>query len=143
MTVQVRILRSGEGAMLDRVADGVFDHPVDPRLLSEFLADERHHLAVAIEQGIVVGMASGLHYVHPDKPAEFWVNEVGVATERRGEGIGKAVLRGLLEHARALGCREAWVLTDRSNTAARNLYRSAGGREGSHEAVMFGFRLET
>ena len=38
-------------------------------------------------------------------------------------------MAALLDYARALDCREAWVLTDADNTATRALYRSAGGIE--------------
>jgi hypothetical protein len=41
---------------------------------------------------------------------------------------------------RVLG-REAWVLTDDDNVAARALYRSAGGDEGSAQR-MITFRLD-
>ena len=60
---------------------------------AEFLADSRHHLAVAVDEGRVVGMASAVHYVHPDKPPELWINEVGVAPTHRGLGIGRAPAR--------------------------------------------------
>jgi len=99
-------------ALLDSVLPGVFDHALDPNLVEEFLGDPRHHLAVAIDRGHIVGFVSGVHYVHPDKPAEMWVNEVGVAPSHQGQGLGKAMLRTLLRHAGRLGCREAWVLTD-------------------------------
>lgn len=54
-------------------------NPIDPTWSAEFLRDPRHHIAVAIEDGVVVGIASGVHYLHPDKPPELFVNEVGVA----------------------------------------------------------------
>jgi aminoglycoside 6'-N-acetyltransferase I len=111
-------------------------------LAAEFLRDHRHHLAVAVEDGMVVGFASGVHYVHPDKPSEMWINEVGVAPRHQGRGLGKAVVRALLEHAKRLGCREAWVLTDRSNSAAMRLYASAGGEEAPGDHVMFNFALD-
>jgi hypothetical protein len=75
----VRLLGPGDAAVLDRVVEGVFDNPIDPLWRAEFFADPRHHLAVAIDGDLVVGMASAVHYVHPDKPPELWVNEVGVA----------------------------------------------------------------
>jgi len=127
--MEVRILTSGETAVLGRVAEGVFDNPVDPALAAEFLADPRHAICVAIEDGVVIGFASGVRYVHPDKPSEFWINEVGVAPAFRRRGAGKAVVAGLIAHAKAQGCREAWVLTDEDNVAARAMYRSAGGAE--------------
>ena len=46
-----------------------------------------------------------------------------------------------LDRAREVGCAEAWVLTDRSNPPALNLYSSPGGVEASRDQVMFTFRL--
>jgi ribosomal protein S18 acetylase RimI-like enzyme len=137
----IRILGPGDAAVLDRVADDVFDDPVDPRWTAEFLADSRHHLAVALDGCMVVGMASGVRYVHPDKPPELWVNEVGVSPTHRGRGIGRRLLEALLERGRSLGCRQAWVGTESTNTPARRLYAAAGGVE-SHEAfIMVEFDL--
>jgi len=116
-----------------KVADELFDNPIDPALTKEFLADPRHHLAVAIDDGLVVAFASAVHYVHPDKPPQLWINEVSVAPMHRRQGLGKAVLRALFAVGRAHNCTEAWVLTDRKNAAAMALYRSVGGSEGADE----------
>jgi ribosomal protein S18 acetylase RimI-like enzyme len=86
-------------------------------------------------------LPQGVHYVHPDKPSEMWINEVGVAPSHQGRGLGNAMVQTLLQHAIRLGCREAWVLTDRSNQAALRLYASAGGEEAPHDQVMFTFFL--
>ena len=105
MNLEIRVLQAGDASVLDRVADDVFDCPVDARWSAEFLADPRHHLAVAIDDDIVVGMASGIHYVHPDKPPQLFINEVGVASSHQGRGIGRRVLDALLERGRSLGCQ--------------------------------------
>ena len=101
------MLNSGNHAILDKVAPDVFDNSTDPILVAQFLTDSRHPLAVAIDGGQVVGFAAAVHYVHPDKPSELWINEVGVAPSPKGRGIGKAILRAVLRHAEHLGCREA------------------------------------
>jgi aminoglycoside 6'-N-acetyltransferase I len=75
--------------------------------VAEFLRDERHHLAVAIEDETVVGFASGVHYVHPDKPAELWINEVGVAPSHHRRGIGKPLLQP------SSSVRSGWVVARR------------------------------
>jgi aminoglycoside 6'-N-acetyltransferase I len=137
MGLEIRILRAGDEHVLDHVADGVFDGPVDAALRSEFLHDPRHHLSVGIEEGIVVGFASAVHYVHPDKPPQLWINEVAVSPTHQRRGIAKAVVTALLSLGRELGCTEAWVLTDEENAAARALYRSAGGKETAHLMVSF------
>ncbi len=137
----IRILGPADASVLDRVAPGVFDNAVDPRWTAEFLADNRHHLVVALDAGLVVGMASAVHYVHPDKPPELWVNEVAVAPAHRGQGIGRQLLEALFERGRSLGCGQAWVATEPSNTPARRLYAAAGGVEAPAPFVMVEFRL--
>ena len=130
MSVEIRVLGPADAALLQgHVADDVFDHAVDPQLAQEFLNDPRHSLCVAIDDGVVVGMASGVRYVHPDKPSELWINEVGVAPTHQRRGLAKAILAELLAHAKREGCHEAWVQTDADNAAARALYAAAGGEE--------------
>jgi len=142
MTVAVRVLGGeDDAAVLARLAPEVLDRGVDPALAAEFLADPRHHIAVAIEDGTVVAFASGVHYVHPDKPTELWINEVGVSPAHRRRGLGALVVGALLAEGRTLGCVNAWVLTDRSNEAAMRLYRGCGGVEAKGDTVMFEFPL--
>ena len=124
--------------LLNADAD-VFDEEVNPKLASQFLADPRHHMAAALLDGTIVGMASAVHYIHPDKPAELWINEVGVAGRCRRQGIARRLMQALFDHARALGCAEAWVATELDNTAARELYRSSGGAE--EKIAYYTFRL--
>src|SRR5215218_713922 len=142
MSIDIRVLGPGDEGLLAAVSPDVFDHQPRPELAAEFLSDPRHHIAVALDDGRVVGFASGVHYVHPDKPAELWVNEVGVADSYRRRGLAAAVLGALLDVGRRLGCGEAWVLTDRSNDAALRLYASLGGTEPPGEVVYFTFDLD-
>jgi len=137
LAATIRMLGPTDAAVLDHVAPGVFDNDVDPRWTAEFLSDPRHHLVVALDNGHVVGMASALHYVHPDKPPELWVNEVGVAPTHQGQGIARQLLRTLFAHGRSLGCDEAWLGTEESNVAARRLYAAVGGQEGPMVYVTF------
>ena len=140
--MEIRILQPGDDHVLGTIAPDVFDSELDPHATNEFLRDPRHHIVVAIHGGAVVGFASAVDYLHPDKPSpELWINEVAVASTHRGRGIGRAILRALLDHARHLGCVEAWVLTDRGNQGAMRLYESSGGIEARTDQVMFSFPL--
>ena len=142
MPIEVRILGEGDAAVLDRLGPDLFDDAIDPATTAEFLADPRHHLAVALDGDVVVAFVSAVHYVHPDKPApELWIHEVGVASTHRRTGVGKAVVSAMLDRARALGCREAWVGTERDNEAARALYRATGGVEETAPSAWFTFAL--
>jgi GNAT superfamily N-acetyltransferase len=140
--VQIRLLAPGDEGLLERASDEVFDHATRPDAVAEFLADPRHHVVVALEDGELVGFASGVHYVHPDKEPELWIAEVGVMATHRRRGVAKALVRALLDQGRGLGCREAWVLTERDNGAARALYGRLDGAIENDEVVMYSWRLD-
>ena len=140
--LQFRVLGHGDERVLETIDPDVFDHPIDKPAAREFLNDRRHRLAVAIDGDLVVGFVSAVIYVHPDRPApELWINEVGVASSRQRQGIARRLLACALDEGRAAGCREAWVLTDRSNLAAMRLYEDGGG-QASMDHVMFTFHLD-
>lgn len=131
------VLGVGDEAVLEHVAEDLFDEKVERDLTAEFLADPRHHIVVALVDELVVGIATGVHYIHPDKPAELWVNEVGVAPPYQRQGIGKELMCALFALGRSLGCGEAWLGTEHGNAAARHLYASVGGREETMVYVRF------
>ena len=141
MGIELKVLGPGDDAILRNTAPEVLDRGIDWDLAREFLNDPRHHFVAAMDGGVVVGFASGVHYIHPDKPAQMFINEVGVAETHRGRGIGRKVVQRIVELARELECSEAWVLTDRENEAALRMYERAGGkREKTQE--MFTFKLK-
>lgn len=132
----IRLLGEGDEAILANVADDVFDNPVDPELTRQFLADPRHHIAVAIEDGVVVGMVTAVNYIHPDKPAELWINEVGVAPSHQRRGIATRLMQAMFDHGRDLGCTTAWLGTERHNTAAMGLYKAIDGTIGEADTFF-------
>lgn len=142
MATAIILLGPGDEEVLTKVEADVFDGPVQLRFVAEFLTDPRHHLAVAVKSDTVIGFASAVHYVHPDKAPELWINEVGVAPAHRHRGLGKKLLQSLFRLGENLGCREAWVLTDRSNAPAQRLYASVGGEKPDEEPILFEFRLD-
>jgi len=139
--IDIRVLSSADLAILMNVAEDVFDNPINESYAREFLDDPRHHMVVAILEGVVIGFVSAVHYIHPDKPRELWINEVGVAPAHHGKGIGKAIMKELLKLGNEIGCVNAWVLTDRSNAAGNGLYKSVGGLAAEGDTVMYEFGL--
>lgn len=126
MEYEIRWLTSADETVLDRVAPEVFDEPIDPVRRAAYLADPRHHMAVAIKDGEVVAQVAGVVYRHPDKAPELFIDEVGVTPALRRRGIARALLDQMLARGKALGCEEAWVGTERDNIPARGLYESYG-----------------
>jgi aminoglycoside 6'-N-acetyltransferase I len=140
--VEIRLLQHDERPVLGQLAPGVFDHAIDERWSAEFFADPRHHLAVALDDALVVGFASAVHYLHPDKPPELWINEVGVAPSHQRQGLGRRLVSALLRHGATLGCVQAWVLTSPTNAAAQRLYSALGGQVADELSLLFEFSLD-
>ena len=140
--VSVVRLESANRDLLRKVAPGVFDREVPDATLDDFLAGDRQVAFLAVHAGTVVGMATGVVYSNPDKPRELWINEVGVADAFLRRGIAGALLEEAEGHARASGCADVWVLTERDNAPARGLYRSRPGWEGPEDALLYSVKLE-
>jgi aminoglycoside 6'-N-acetyltransferase I len=141
--VVIRWLRSGDEGVLATVAPDVFDDAVDPDLTREFLADPRHHIVVALVAQLVVGFASAMDYIHPDKPRQLFINEVGVSETWQNRGIGRRLVQEMIGLATNLGCTYAWIGTERHNLSARRCYAAAGGNELEDDVVIVEWKPRT
>ena len=111
----------------DRVAtlDTTLRTPDDSRA---WLAERgpRHPVLVAEADGAVVGWAS-LNRYNPraayDHVADF---SVYVERGRRGQGVGRQLLDGLIERARAIGFHKMVLAAMADNDAGLALYAGAG-----------------
>lgn len=102
MGVSIVKIDASNAGLLERVAADVFDGPLEPGRLGVFLGDGQHILIVAMEEdGLVVGQASGAEYLHPDKPPQFFFNEVGVSPDWTSRGIGRRLSAAIIDEARA------------------------------------------
>lgn len=140
--ISIHSVSLANASLLDSVDDDVFDHDVQPALLNAFLAHPSNLLVVAVAEGRVVGMATGIGYVHPDKPLALFINEVGVSSRFRRQGVGRRLVSRLLEQGKALGCTEAWVATEVDNKPARALYEATGGVPDEAHAVVYVYPLD-
>lgn len=133
MGATFRLLTRNDEHALGRIAEGVFDSAVIPEQWRAFLHDPRHRIAVAqdpgSEGGEVVGFVSAVHYLHPDKLPQCWINEVSTAPSHRRRGIASSLIRLIIQDARAAGCAQIWLATEADNEPARALYRSLGAPE--------------
>jgi ribosomal protein S18 acetylase RimI-like enzyme len=57
---------------------------------------------------------------------DAFVDEIYLEPEQRGQGLGRAALRALIEAARVAGVRALHLEVEAGNAAGQALYRSAG-----------------
>lgn len=60
---------------------------------------------------------------------DCWIEDVYVADDARGTGLGRALVQFALDHARERGCGRAELDVDDVNGPARGLYESLGFAE--------------
>ena len=137
--IEIRRLGASDAAVLARVADDVFDVPVDPERVAAYLAEPGHIMLAALSAGEVIAQVAAVIHRHPDKPTELYVDEVGVAPKFQRRGLARRMLNEMFAIGRAQGCEEAWVGTELDNEPARKLYESRGGV--AEPFVMYVYRL--
>lgn len=139
MTLDVVRIHDGNARLLDSVAEEVFDEAVDPARLAVYLAQPVNMMVVAVVDGLVVGQVMAVIHHHPDKPDELYIDEVGVSTAWRRQGIARTLMVEMFRWGRERGCASSWLGTEIDNAAARALYASFG--EDGQQIMMFDFDL--
>jgi aminoglycoside 6'-N-acetyltransferase I len=139
-TITVRRIGAGEARAFATVAPDVFDAPVDPARLADYLREPNHFMVLAFEDDLVVGQCAAVLHRHPDKPTELYIDEVGTASTHRRQGIARLMLDAMFAWGRELGCDEAWLGTELDNVAARGLYDGRSPVE-AQEMMFYLFKL--
>lgn len=128
--------------LMKNVDPDVFDYEIDPQQLDAFLGDPRHVLFVALDGDLVVGMASGFEYFHPDKKPQMFINEVGVASSHRRQGIGRSLVESLIAESRHRGCVYAWLGTEHDNHPAQACFSSVPDGEEAQSFLLYEWDFE-
>lgn len=135
--ITIRLMGPDDLRQLLSVEEGLFDNPVREKQAAAFLNSAGHIMFLAFDGAKAVGMASGTVLLHPDKAPSMFINEIGVRETHQRRGIGKALLREIIQNARDRACEGIWLGTEMDNAPARALYRSLGGKE--VEGVYYGW----
>jgi GNAT superfamily N-acetyltransferase len=94
---------------------------------------------VCRSEGKPIGMVSLLFTVSTAEGGRVcWIEDLVVRPERRGAGVGSALLDAAIEEAKSRDLLRIALLTDRSNTKARRFY----ARYGFAESMMMPLRLK-
>jgi ribosomal protein S18 acetylase RimI-like enzyme len=123
---------------------GFYRQPSDPALAERFLRErlERGESVIYLAQD--GDATAGFAQLYPS----FWsiaarrswiLNDLFVAPEFRGRGIGRALLERARTHAEATGSGGLSLATERSNTTAQRLYEAQGWKR---DEVYYHYELE-
>ena len=132
----IRRLGPGDGETLRELDRRFKEHVVTPEAAEAFLAEPRHVVLLA-------GGRDGflLAYVldRIDGRTAVFLYEVGVASDARRTGLGRALVEEAMRIGREAGAFEMYVLTEPENDAANGLYAATGAE--SETSVMWTWTL--
>ncbi len=96
---------------------------------NSFFENDRNIMYVALLQGKVVGNIYGYIIERFDIPKkQLFLYSVDVLESFQKRGIGKALVHEFLKHLNTEEFHNAFVLTNRENISAMNLYKSTGAK---------------
>ena len=130
-------ISSENSHLLDRVADGVFDHAIGSEKLKAYLANPLNWMCLALHEGLVVGMCMSVVHLHPDKPTELFLDEIGTGDDWRRQGIARRLVQMVFDRCDTEGIDEIWLGTEPDNLPARGLYE--GFKHEREDAVIYYF----
>ncbi len=101
---------------------------LDGDYVRRLLQREDFWAVAAIESGTVVGgiTAHALPMTR-DQSTELFIYDLAVRADRQRQGVGRALVRELLELAAAVGIKTSFVPAEDEDTHALEFYRAIGG----------------
>jgi GNAT superfamily N-acetyltransferase len=146
-TVEIAIASSNDipelcdllNSLFSQEAEFVPDRQAQTRGLARVISSsEVGDILVARDDGEIVGMVNLLYTVSTALGAPVaLLEDMVVASNRRGQGIGTTLIRGAVKFAKEKGCMRITLLTDDDNEGAHRFYE----RHGFSQTSMIAFRI--
>jgi len=133
-----RLTRDTAG-LLENIAEEVFDGKINAQRLETYLEAPGHLMIIAVCGTQVIGQVAAYVHRHPDQASDVYIDNLGVTPAFRRCGVARRLVNEVLAWGKTLKCRQAWIVTETENHAARALYEGQGAA--AEPIVMFSYRL--
>ena len=124
MATEIIQLSESNMDILNNYDEDIFDEKVDSHRLAAMLKEQNNILLVAKNEGVVIGQVLAVIHIHPDKPTELYIDNLGVSEKFQRRGIATRLLEQLYIIGVERGCEVVWVATEPENEPAIKFYDS-------------------
>lgn len=138
MGITVRRLCPGDEEVACRVAQVFKEAIIETGHAAAILANSANHLAVAQVDGAIAGFLLAYRLDRIDGPSgQLFIYEIDVDPDHRRRGVGSALMLYARDVVAREGLMEAFLLTNRTNAPAMNLFERTGGVAEDDDGVVF------
>lgn len=137
--MEIRRLTIDDIGILRKAGKLFWEKIRDDQQLNRFLSYEKNYIYIALDNEKVVGFAFG--YILDTFYSEpmFYLHSIDVADSYKRKGIGKSIMNKMMEDCKVQGIKECFLITNKSNIPAVNLYRSIGGKPLNDDDIVYGW----
>lgn len=127
-----RALRDGYNAFYGRTGPTALSEDITAATWARFFDDAEPVFCLVADDGDrLIGIANYLFHRSSSRPSDVcYLQDLFTAEDRRGRGIGRRLIEGVIEAARAAGCCRVYWQTHAGNQAARALYDTVAEHRG-------------
>lgn len=109
--------------------------------LCKFLSYEKNHAYIALDNDSIAGFAFGYILETFYSEPMFYVHSIDVSDPYKRKGLGKSMMNKIMEDCKVQGIKECFLITNKSNIPAMNLYQSIGGKPLNDDDIVYGWKF--
>ena len=105
--------------------------------LNAFINNESNLGFIAKDNGKIIAFAIGYILTHPNGKRVFYFDSIDVIKEYQGKGIGTELMIYTRDYVKNIGCKEMFLVTNKSNISACRCYEKAGGISEANDDIVY------
>lgn len=140
MSLLIERLHSFDKSLIEKIFKKSGSKLIDPN--PDFFTDPNNVLMIAYEKGLPCGFLHAYILASPAKQRnKMFLYSIDTFVRYRKKGIASKLIESLKKLAKKENCEGIFLITQKNNKAAINLYESSGGMANSKEDQLFTFTL--
>ena len=126
--------------MLDFIDDENTKYKVDD--LKNFINNKNNLGFIAIDSNKIIAFSYGYILSHPNGEKVFYFDAIDVMKDYQGKGIGTELMTYTKNYIKNIGCKEMFLVTNKSNISACKCYEKSGGVSVAEDDIVYVYDFE-
>ena len=137
--VEIRRLTVNDVSILRKVGKVFWGEIRCDQQLNSFLSYEKNYAYIALDNETIAGFAFGYILETFYSEPMFYLHSIDVSDTYKRKGLGKSLMNKMMEDFKVQGIKECFLITNKSNIPAVNLYESIGGKPLNDDDIVYGW----